>query len=34
MFDDVSSVEDGDIEDNSGCNGEDNSLIAPHGQQW
>ena len=26
MFDDVSSVENGDIEDNLGCNGEDNSL--------
>ena len=34
MFNDVSSVEDEDIEDNSGCNGEDNSLLAPHGRQW
>ena len=34
MFDDVSSVEDGDIEENSECNGEDNSLLAPHGWQW
>ena len=33
-FDDVSSVEDGDIEDNLGCNGEDNSSLAPYGRQW
>ena len=31
MFNDVSSVENEDIEDNSGCNGEDNSLL---GRQW
>ena len=29
MLDDVSSVEDGDIENNSGCNVEDSSLLAP-----
>ena len=34
MFSDVNSVEDGDIEDNSGCNGEDSTLLAPRGRQW
>ena len=34
MFDDVSSVKDGDIEDNSGSNGEENILLAQHGRKW